>query len=167
MPRRCIILRIINLGSKWTEIASFTLRPLWIRGKSLLYIQERLGGSQNRPGSFDEDNKFLIMSGIEFRNKSLLTDLFRLFWLHTHTHTIQVTLISSLSILPLTYVLVIRLSYWNPENFVTGRHWYDSDTRNKSQLLLHRYLNVILRAVFCLTWTACHIAPVSTSSCTV
>jgi hypothetical protein len=52
---------LLNHGSRWRWVVSFTPRPLYLRGKSPRYpLDRRLGGPQSRSGhSGDEENKSL------------------------------------------------------------------------------------------------------------
>jgi hypothetical protein len=46
-----IIPRILNLRTRWRGVATFTLRPLYLRGKSSVPIDRNwLGGPQSRSG---------------------------------------------------------------------------------------------------------------------
>jgi hypothetical protein len=49
---------VVNLGTRWRWVVSFTPRPLYARGTSLRYLSgRRLGGPQSRSGrSVDEKN---------------------------------------------------------------------------------------------------------------
>jgi hypothetical protein len=50
--------RILNLGTRWRWVVSFTLRPLYPRSKSLRYpLDGRLDGPQSRSGRGGEGNK--------------------------------------------------------------------------------------------------------------
>jgi len=49
-----IATRILNLGSKWRWVVSFTHRPIYPRGTSPLYpLDTRLGEAQIRSGHGD------------------------------------------------------------------------------------------------------------------
>jgi len=53
--------RILDLGTRWRCMASFTPRTLYPQGKNPLYpLDRRLGGPQSRSGSGDEDKKFPV-----------------------------------------------------------------------------------------------------------
>jgi len=46
----------IYLGTRWSEVVSFTPRPLYLRGKGPWYpLVRRLSGAQNRSGRGDVD----------------------------------------------------------------------------------------------------------------
>jgi hypothetical protein len=48
--------RILDLGTRWKWVVSFTPRPLYSQGKSPCYpLDRRLGGPQNRSGRGGED----------------------------------------------------------------------------------------------------------------
>jgi hypothetical protein len=52
----CIDPRILDLGTSWRWVVSFTHRPLYLRGKSPLYpLDRRLDGPQSRSGRRGED----------------------------------------------------------------------------------------------------------------
>jgi hypothetical protein len=47
---------ILDLGTRWRRVVSFTPRPLYPRGKSRQYLLDRrLGGSQSRSGRCGEE----------------------------------------------------------------------------------------------------------------
>jgi hypothetical protein len=51
-----IVLRILDLGTRWKREVSFTSRPLYPQGKSLWYpLDRRLRGTQNRSGRGGEE----------------------------------------------------------------------------------------------------------------
>jgi hypothetical protein len=59
----CIDPRLIDIGTCWRWVVSFTLRPLYPRGKSPRYaLDRRLGGLQNLSGLHGED-KILAPTG--------------------------------------------------------------------------------------------------------
>jgi hypothetical protein len=48
--------RILDLGSRWTPVVSFTPRPLYPQGKTAPYpLDRRLGGPQSRSGHGEEE----------------------------------------------------------------------------------------------------------------
>jgi hypothetical protein len=50
--------RIVNFGTRWRGMISFTLLPLYLRVKSPWYpLDRRLGGTQSRSGRGGEDRK--------------------------------------------------------------------------------------------------------------
>jgi hypothetical protein len=50
---------ILDLGTRWGRVVSFTPRPLYPRGKSPRYPSDRrLGGPQSRSGRYGEDKNF-------------------------------------------------------------------------------------------------------------
>jgi hypothetical protein len=56
MESGCIDPHFLDLGTNWRGVVSFTPRPLYPRGKSLLYpLDRRLGGLQGRSGRRGED----------------------------------------------------------------------------------------------------------------
>jgi hypothetical protein len=56
---------IINLGTGWRLVVSFTPRPFYPRGKSPRYpLDRRLGGPQNRSGRGGEKKKIPATAGI-------------------------------------------------------------------------------------------------------
>jgi hypothetical protein len=53
----CTAPRILDLGTRWMWVVSFTPRPLCPQGKSPRYqLDRRLGGPQSRSGGGDEKN---------------------------------------------------------------------------------------------------------------
>jgi hypothetical protein len=68
--------RILNLGTIWRWVVSFTPRLLYPRGKRPQYpLDRRLGGTQSPAGRDGEDKKSLHIAGIEPRTSS--TDQFK------------------------------------------------------------------------------------------
>jgi hypothetical protein len=58
--------RILDLGTKWRWMVSFTTRPLYAQGKSPCYpLDKRLGGAQNRCGHGGEEKNFQPLPGLE------------------------------------------------------------------------------------------------------
>jgi hypothetical protein len=54
---------ILDLGSRWKLVVSFTSRPLYSRGNSYGYpLDRRLGGSQSWSGRYEEE-KNLALTG--------------------------------------------------------------------------------------------------------
>jgi len=50
---------ILNLGSRWRWVVSFTPRPLYSRRKSSCHsLDRRLGGPQSRSGGEGDEKKF-------------------------------------------------------------------------------------------------------------
>jgi hypothetical protein len=48
--------RILDLGTRWRLVVSFTSRPLYTKGKSTRYpLDRRLGGPQSRSGRGGEE----------------------------------------------------------------------------------------------------------------
>jgi hypothetical protein len=67
--------RILNLGTRWTWVASFTPRPLYTQGKSPWYPLDRsLGGPQSRSGRGGEEKNSQPLPGIEPLSSSHCTD---------------------------------------------------------------------------------------------
>jgi hypothetical protein len=61
---------ILDLGTRWMAMVSFTPQPLYPRGKSPRYkLYRRLGGPQSRSGHYREE-KILPLLGIERRLSS-------------------------------------------------------------------------------------------------
>jgi hypothetical protein len=59
----CIDPRILDLGTSWRWVVSFTPRPIYLRGKSPRYpLDRRLSGPQNRSGERGEE-KILDTTG--------------------------------------------------------------------------------------------------------
>jgi hypothetical protein len=53
-----VTLRIFNLGTRWKSVVSFTLRPLYPRGKKSRYQLDRsLGGRQGLSGRGVEEKQ--------------------------------------------------------------------------------------------------------------
>jgi hypothetical protein len=64
--------RILNLGTRWSWVVSFTPRPLHPQEKRPLYPLERsFGGPQSRPGRGGEEKKSQPQLGLEPRLSSL------------------------------------------------------------------------------------------------
>jgi len=60
---RGMIPRIVDLGTRWSEVVSFTLRPLYPDGKSPWYPLDReLDWSQSRSGRGGEEKNFQSLS---------------------------------------------------------------------------------------------------------
>jgi hypothetical protein len=58
--------RIIDLGTRWRRVVSFTPRPLYPQGKSPWYpLDRRMGGSQSRSGRGGEETGSQPLSGLE------------------------------------------------------------------------------------------------------
>jgi hypothetical protein len=58
--------RIIDIGSRWRWVVSFTPRPLYPQGKSPLYpLDRRLGGPQSRSGRGGEEKNSQHIPGLE------------------------------------------------------------------------------------------------------
>jgi hypothetical protein len=58
--------RILDLGTKWRWVVSFTPRPLYPQGKNPWYpLDRRLGGPQNRSGRGGEEKTSQPPPGIE------------------------------------------------------------------------------------------------------
>jgi hypothetical protein len=63
---------ILDLGTRWRWVVSFTPLPLYPQGKSRRYpLDRRLGGTQSRSGRCDKEEKFLLLPGIEPRASNL------------------------------------------------------------------------------------------------
>jgi hypothetical protein len=61
-----IVPRILDLGTRWRWVVSFTSRPLYPQGKSPWYpLDRRLGGPQSRSGRGGEEKNSQTPSGIE------------------------------------------------------------------------------------------------------
>jgi hypothetical protein len=57
---------ILDLGTRWKWVVSFTTRSLYPRGKSPLYrLNMRLGGPRSRSGCCGVEKMFLPLAGIE------------------------------------------------------------------------------------------------------
>jgi hypothetical protein len=57
---------ILDLGTRWRWVASFTPRPLYPQGKSPSYpLARRLGGPQSRSGRSDEEKSSQPLPGLE------------------------------------------------------------------------------------------------------
>jgi hypothetical protein len=57
---------ILDLGTSWRWVVSFTPRPLYTQGKSPRYPQDRrLGGPQSRSGHGGEENNSQLLPGLE------------------------------------------------------------------------------------------------------
>jgi hypothetical protein len=72
MKKYCgVDVELHDLTSELDGGISFTLRPLYPRGKSQRYpLNMRLDGSQSRSGRDDEEKKTLSLPGIELRSYS-------------------------------------------------------------------------------------------------
>jgi hypothetical protein len=58
--------RILNLGSRWRWVVSFTPRPLYLQGKSPWYpLDRKLGGPQSRSGGGGEEKNSQLLLGLE------------------------------------------------------------------------------------------------------
>jgi hypothetical protein len=72
---------ILDLGTRWRWVISFTPRPLYLQGRSPWYpLDRRLGGSQSRSGRGGEE-KFPASAGyrtLEPRSSSPSPALYRL-----------------------------------------------------------------------------------------
>jgi hypothetical protein len=63
---RGIVPRILDLGTRWRWVVSFTPRPLYSQGKSLWHsLDRRLGGPQIRSGQGGEEKSSQSLPGIE------------------------------------------------------------------------------------------------------
>jgi hypothetical protein len=61
-----IVPRIVDLGTRWRWVVSFTLRPLYPHGKSPWYpLDRRLGGSQSRSGRSGKEGNSKPLPGLE------------------------------------------------------------------------------------------------------
>jgi hypothetical protein len=59
--------RILDLGTRWRWVASFTPRPLYTQGKCPWYpLDRRLGGPQSRSGRGGEEKNSQPLPGAEF-----------------------------------------------------------------------------------------------------
>jgi len=58
-----IVPRILNFGTRWSWVVSFTTHPLYPQYP----MDKRMGGPQNRSGSGGKEKKPLPLSGIEPR----------------------------------------------------------------------------------------------------
>jgi hypothetical protein len=64
-----IVPRILDLGTRWRWVVSFTPRPLYPQGKSPLYpLDRRLGGPQSLSGRSGEEKNTQPPPGIEPRS---------------------------------------------------------------------------------------------------
>jgi hypothetical protein len=76
--------RILDLGTKWKWMVSFTPQPFYPQGKSPCYpLDRRLGGLQIRSGRGGEEKNSQLLSGlkppiIHPAAQRYTTDLFRL-----------------------------------------------------------------------------------------
>jgi hypothetical protein len=69
---RGIAPRILDLGSRWRRVVSFTPRPLYSQGKSPRYpLDRRLGGPQSRSGRGGEEKNSNPPPEIEHLNFDL------------------------------------------------------------------------------------------------
>jgi hypothetical protein len=58
--------RILDFGTRWRRVVSFTPRPLYTQGKSSWYpLDRRLGGHQSRFGGGGEENNPQHLPGLE------------------------------------------------------------------------------------------------------
>jgi hypothetical protein len=58
--------RILDLGTRWRWVVSFTPRPLYPQGKSPRYpLDRRLGGPQSRSGRSGEEKNSKPLPGLE------------------------------------------------------------------------------------------------------
>jgi hypothetical protein len=58
--------RILNVGTRWSWVVSFTPRPLYPQGKIPWYpVDRRLGGPQNRSGRGGEEKNCQTLPGLE------------------------------------------------------------------------------------------------------
>jgi hypothetical protein len=58
--------RILDLGTRWRCVVSFTLRPLFPQGKSSWYpLDRRLGGPQSRSVCCSEEKNSQPLPGLE------------------------------------------------------------------------------------------------------
>jgi hypothetical protein len=58
--------RILDLGTRWRWVVSFTVRPLYPQGKNPWYPLDRtLGGPQSRSGRGGEEKNSQPLSGLE------------------------------------------------------------------------------------------------------
>jgi hypothetical protein len=63
---QCIAPRILDLGTRWRWMSSFTPRRLYPQGKSPWYSLGRtLGGPQSRSGQGDEEKNFQTLPALE------------------------------------------------------------------------------------------------------
>jgi hypothetical protein len=70
---------ILDLGTRWRYMFSFTPRPLYLRGKCPRYpLYRRLGGPQSQSGRCGVEKNLLPMPGIEPRPSSPRSSLYRL-----------------------------------------------------------------------------------------
>jgi hypothetical protein len=57
---------ILDLGSRWRSVVSFTPRPLYPQGKSPWYpLDKKLGGPQSRSGGGGEEKNSQPLPGLE------------------------------------------------------------------------------------------------------
>jgi hypothetical protein len=57
---------ILDLGTRWRLVVTFTPRPLYLQGKSPWYsLDRRLGEPQSRSGRDGEEKNYQPPSGIE------------------------------------------------------------------------------------------------------
>jgi hypothetical protein len=58
--------RILDLGTRWGRVVSFTPRPLYPQGKSTWYpLDRKLGGTQSRSGRGGEQKNSQPLPGLE------------------------------------------------------------------------------------------------------
>jgi hypothetical protein len=57
---------ILDLGTRWRWVVSFTPRPLYLQGKSPWYpLDRKLDGPQSRPGRGGEEKNSQPLPGLE------------------------------------------------------------------------------------------------------
>jgi hypothetical protein len=62
----CITPGILNLGTRWRLVVSFTSLPLYSQENSLLYqLYRRLGGPKGWSAPYEEKKSLLPLPGIE------------------------------------------------------------------------------------------------------
>jgi hypothetical protein len=58
--------RILDLGTRWKAVVSFTPRSLYLQGNSPWYpLDRRLGGAQSRSGRGGEEKNSQLLPGLE------------------------------------------------------------------------------------------------------
>jgi hypothetical protein len=58
--------RILDLGTRWKRVVSFTPRPLYPQGNNPWYsLDRRLGGLQSRSGRGGEEKNSQLLPGLE------------------------------------------------------------------------------------------------------
>jgi hypothetical protein len=61
-----IATRILDLGTRWRRVVSFTPQPLYHQGKNPWYpLDMGLGGPQSRSGRCDEEKNSQSLPGLE------------------------------------------------------------------------------------------------------